>query len=196
MGRALLLALPLLLLTPRKLEAQQTVRVPLGFVTSAARDTLTADWSDDPRAPERAYCVDTDSVPQDWSPGYQVVYVTRVHRVSDPMATPMTTALDCHGRPAIHSHGGYCVVDQWGVEPETCSSARPEADQCQPSIPDLSLLLKGGEDYDVIQCGRTQFVFVWRTIYLNFLGGEHGTNPSEDRRGERAGVPRVRRAVR
>lgn len=184
--RALLGALVLLGTIAPALGAQ----VPLGFVTSPARDTLVANWTDQPDANERAYCVDQDSMPQDWGPEYRVVYVTRIHRIT-PTATPMSIAVDtlCHGRPVLHTHEAYCRVGPWGPEPSTCSVAVPEAYQCQPSFADLVLLTVGGEDYDIIQCGPRQFVFFWRATLLG--GTPHDSSPNRER--AREAVSRVRR---
>lgn len=143
--------------------------VPLGFVAGRARETLAADWDRyniEPGAPERGYCVTRDSVATDWVPaGYHAVFVLDVVRAEATDSGVMHVQFDCHGRPALHTHGGYCQMSLWGEIPSTCVLDDPRAFQCQPSIPDIHTLLVRDGAYDVVQCGPEAFAFYWRENY-------------------------------
>lgn len=146
---------------------------PIGFVSGAARQRLTADWTENPYQTERGYCVDSMHLDTTWArSGYRAVYVTAITRAKAKDSTQETIDFGCRvGQPMIHTHAAYCDITQWGVDLYSCSMDRPEALQCQPSLPDVASLLISKAPFGVIQCGRRQFRFYFATDYLWMLKG-------------------------
>lgn len=149
---------------------------PIGFVAGAARARLTADWTENPYQTERGYCVDSMHLDTAWArAGYRAVYVTAISRAKAKDSTQETIDFGCPvGHPMVHTHAAYCDMTQWGVDLFSCSMDRPEALQCQPSLPDVASLLTSKAPFGVIQCGKRQFRFYFATDYLWMLGVSPG----------------------
>lgn len=161
--RRLLLIVALLLTRPTVAGGQEGDRVPLGFITGDARAMLVADWNGENRfQPERMYCVASDSS-VNWGSVYRATYVLKLNRAHVQYADPMSVLADCGSAPSVHTHAAYCPITAWGVNLFLCSLTVPEAMQCEPSAPDLHTFLRSGAPYNIIQCGPTQFVFIWPT---------------------------------
>ncbi len=140
----------------------------LGMVAGQARAQVQADWdtyNGRADAPERMYEVMKDSLAA-WRVGptgedtLLVLVILEVRPVPakhayvlgiEPMYQPL--------HPTIHTHNGYCDMTPWGPDRATCSLTRPEAHQCRPSLTDERTQAYEGHPYDVVMCGREQFVF-------------------------------------
>lgn len=132
---------------------------------------MQADWdstANRPAAPERMYKITRDSVSV-WLSGSEgrdtiaVIYVLDVERMPVQYADPLRILpLYAPVGPTIHTHQNYCDMTHWGPDYASCSNTRPESHQCQPSLQDRRTQINEGHSFDVIECGREQWVF-----YLN-----------------------------
>lgn len=140
----------------------------MGMVGGMARAAMQADWdatANNPKTPERMYEVVRDSTAI-WAAGPTgidtliVLYVLEVKRVPAKYADPLhIVPLYMPVNPTIHTHKSYCRVTHWGPELDTCSDTIPESNQCRPSIQDQRVQALEGHPYDIVMCGRAQWVF-------------------------------------
>jgi hypothetical protein len=160
-----------------------------GVVMDAARNTLAAEWTEDPTQVERAYCVTqwwtaasrnarvhpsndstaargmlarADTV-QDGREADTVYRVIAVKPVETSDATPNGATFACpRGVPEMHTHPpATCYSDR----SDQCYAGGADAYSCQPSREDVRKLIQRGDPFAIVQCDRHAFVFYYPSQY-------------------------------
>jgi hypothetical protein len=148
-----------------------------GVVMDAARNALAAQWSDDPKQVERAYCVtqwwnatsrnarvhasnDSAAVQKpDGRDADTIFRVTEIKPVETSDATPNGATFACPpGVPEVHTHP---PATCYGDRTDQCYSGGADAYSCQPSREDARKLIERGDAFAIIQCDKHAFVFYY-----------------------------------
>ena len=149
-----------------------------GVVMDAARNSLAAQWTDEPKQVERAYCVtqwwstasrnshvrasnDTSTVQKpDGREADTVFRVTEIKPVETQDATPNGATFACPaGVPEVHTHPpATCYSDRT----DQCYAGGADAYSCQPSREDVRKLMERGDPFAIVQCDKLAFVFYYR----------------------------------
>ncbi|HEU4565497.1 MAG TPA: hypothetical protein VFS05_12635, partial [Gemmatimonadaceae bacterium] len=132
-----------------------------------ARARLEKSWSDDPRQSERAFCVRRARIAQEVvRPGAvdTIIRVMEVRPAAVREAGPNYALFECPpGTPELHTHPpASCPND----DPKWCTAGGPDAYSCQPSRGDYEKLARRGDEYAIIQCGRTTFRFYYPSEFV------------------------------
>jgi hypothetical protein len=148
-----------------------------GVVMDAARNALAAQWSDDPKQVERAYCVtqwwaassrnarvhagsDSGLVQKpDGREADTLFRVTEIKPAETNDATPNGATFACPaGVPEVHTHPpATCYSDRT----DQCYAGGADAYSCQPSREDARKLMDRGDAFAIIQCDKHAFVFYY-----------------------------------
>lgn len=148
-----------------------------GVVMDAARNALAAQWTDEPKQVERAYCVtqwwstasrnarvraanDTSVVQKpDGRDADTVFRVTEIKPVETHDATPNGATFACPpGVPEVHTHP---PATCYGDRTDRCYAGGADAYSCQPSREDAHKLLERGDPFAIVQCDKHAFVFYY-----------------------------------
>jgi len=181
--RGAVLVVALLVVTSVSARAQV---MRYGVVMDAARNALAAQWTDDPKQVERAYCVtqwwstasrnahvrasnDTATVQKpDGRDADTVFRVTEIKPIETYDATPNGATFSCPaGVPEVHTHP---PATCYGDRTDQCYAGGADAYSCQPSREDVQKLMDRGDAFAIVQCDRHAFVFYYR------LALSHGVN--------------------
>lgn len=150
-----------------------------GVVMDGARNALAAQWTDEPKQVERAYCVtqwwstasrkahvrasnDTATVQKpDGRDADTVFRVTEIKPIEAQDATPNGATFACPaGVPEVHTHP---PATCYGDRTDQCYSGGADAYSCQPSREDVHKLMERGDPFAIIQCDKHAFVFYYST---------------------------------